>query len=171
MSIERTYTGRAGQRAFLAEVLFRNCNAAIPEVDQGLDTFVFHDDADDAARVQVKTGRAERYRRGEGYSTQFALGVRQLEGRDEPPLFYAFLVHLEDRVSDILIIPRARLQSIRAGTSKFGTVAEGNLVLTVQVRETIRCGDADLTEFRGAWHLLPAFQPASEGTAGADDTA
>ena len=32
-----TYTGRSGQMAVMAELLFRRCNAAIPEVDVGTD--------------------------------------------------------------------------------------------------------------------------------------
>lgn len=38
------FTGRAGQRAVIVELLARQCNAAIPEVDLGEDVFAFHGD-------------------------------------------------------------------------------------------------------------------------------
>jgi hypothetical protein len=58
------YTGRSGQMAVMAELLFRLCNAAIPEVDAGTDVFAFQDEREEVARVQVKTAQGERYRRG-----------------------------------------------------------------------------------------------------------
>jgi hypothetical protein len=38
-----TYTGRAGQQAFIAQVLFRFGNTAVSVVDVGTDVLVFAD--------------------------------------------------------------------------------------------------------------------------------
>ena len=64
MSVQRNYVGQGGQQTFVAELLFRGCNAAIPFVDRGLDVFAFFDDGEEIARVQVKTGSEDRYKRG-----------------------------------------------------------------------------------------------------------
>ena len=50
MSRQRTYTGRSGQMAVVAELLFQQCNAAVPEVDYGTDVFAFQDEREEAAR-------------------------------------------------------------------------------------------------------------------------
>jgi hypothetical protein len=158
------FTGRSGQLAVLAEILIRRCNAAVPEVDLGTDVLAFLDDEDIVARVQVKTGQAERYRRGEGHSAQFSIALKQLKLPDVPPLFYALAVRLEDRFVDFLIIGRDRLSQYWKGPRRLGTLdREGNLVLTVQLRERVLCGEVDLTEFRNRWDLLPPLRSLSVG--------
>jgi hypothetical protein len=165
MSIQRTYTGRGGQMAFVAELLFRGCNGAVPEVDQGLDVFAFRDESDQVARIQIKTGHAEKYKTSDGYRVQFSVPLKQLDRDDVPALFYAFVVRLDEQVVDYLIIPRFRLRDFWKSALQVGTEAEGNLVLTVQFREQVICGEVDLTEFRRAWHLLPPLQlPESEAS-------
>ena len=61
---------------------------------------------------------------------------------------------------DFLIIGRARLNELWNGDRRLGTRdKEDNLVLTVQFRDRVVCGEVDLTEFRNAWNLLPPLQP------------
>jgi hypothetical protein len=61
---------------------------------------------------------------------------------------------------DFLVIGRAQLNDHWNGTRSFGTRdKEGNLVLTVQFRERVLCGEVDLTDYRDAWHILPPLQP------------
>jgi hypothetical protein len=150
--------------AVLAEILIRQCNVAVPEVDVGTDVLAFRDDEDVIARVQVKTGQAERSRRGAGHSAQFSIALKQLELPDVPPLFYAPAVRLEERFVDFLVIDRDRLSQYWEGSQRFGTQdREGNLVLTVQLREQVLCGEVDLTEFRNRWDLLPPLRPLPIG--------
>jgi hypothetical protein len=157
---QRIYTGRSGQMAVMAELLFRRCNAAIPEVDVGTDVFAFHDEREEVARVQVKTAQGTRYRKVVGYSAQFGIPLKQLERPDKPPLYYALAIRLEGQYVDFLVIGRSRLNDYWNGPGQFGTPdRKGNLVLTVQFRDTVLCGEVDLSEFRNAWHLLPPLQP------------
>lgn len=160
MSNQRTYTGRSGQMAVVGELLFCRCNAAIPEVDVGTDVFAFHDEREDAARVQVKTEQGEAYKTGDGFSAKFRIPLKQVERPDKPALFYALVVRLEGRYEAFLLISRARLQEYWNGPRRFGgRDKEGNLVLHIQFRERVLCGEVDLTEHRNAWELLPPLQP------------
>ncbi len=158
MSNQRKFTGHSGQMAVMAEVLFRQCNAATPQVDIGTDVFAFHDEREEVARIQVKTEQGERYKKEDGYSAVFRIPLKQLERPDKPPLYYALAVRLEGQYVAFLVIGRARLSEYWNGTKKFGTKDEGNLALHVQFRERVICGDVDLTEYRDAWEILPPLQ-------------
>jgi hypothetical protein len=162
MTVQRLYVGQGGQMAFIAELLFRGCNAAVPVVDVGLDVFAFRDDTALLSRVQIKTGTAERYAKGEGYRVQFAIPLKQLAHLDDPPLHYALLVRLEDHVVDCFLIGRATLWALADGPDRFGTADENNLVLTLQCRQQVICGTVDLSRYRNAWHLLAPLQAPTE---------
>src|SRR3989440_11188254 len=153
-----TYTGHSGQMAVMAELLFRRCNAAIPEVDVGTDVFAFHDEREEVAWVQVKTAQGTRYKKGGGHSAQFSIPLKQLERQpDKPPLYYALAVRLEGQYVDFLVIGRPQLNGHWNGPRRFGTKDKGgNLVLTLQFRERGLCGEVDLTGHRNAWDILPA---------------
>ena len=142
MSVQRNYVGQGGQQAFVADLLFRGCNAAIPFVDRGLDVFAFLDDSEEIARVQVKTGPADRYKRGDGYSVQFGIPLKQLNTADRPPLFYGLVVRLEAEVVDYFILSRKQAYSLWKGQARFGTSDEESLVLTLQCREQNACDGA-----------------------------
>jgi hypothetical protein len=86
MSLEKTYNGRSGQMVVLAELLIRQCNGAIPEVDVGTDVFAFQDEREEVARVQVKTAWGKPYKKEEGYSVRFEVPMQQLKQPDMPPL-------------------------------------------------------------------------------------
>ncbi len=157
-----TFRGRGGQLAVMAEVLYRLCNAAIPEVDVGTDVFAFLDHRVDVARIQVKTARGARYENEEGYSARFDVPMRQLERTDGLPLYYALAVRLEGRWADFLVIGREQLDNLWNGPQRFGTENHrtGDLALTVQFRPgNVRCGEVDLTPYRNAWDQLPPLQP------------
>jgi hypothetical protein len=145
--------------AVIAELLIRRCNAAIPEVDVGMDVFAFLDEREEVARIQVKTAQGEKYKRGDGYSAQFSIPLKQLEQPDKPPLYYVLATRLEERFADFIVIGRSQLWDYWDSPKRFGTRdKEGNLVLTVQFRERVLCGEVDLTDFRGAWNILPPIQ-------------
>jgi hypothetical protein len=77
------YTGRSGQLAAIAELLYRGLNAAIPEVDTGDDIFVVRDDEETVTRVQVKSANARETK--VGYYAQFNVPLEQLEAPADPP--------------------------------------------------------------------------------------
>jgi hypothetical protein len=161
MSMQRIYVGNGGQLVFIAELLFRGCNAAVPVVDKGLDVFAFRDDTAVIARVQVKTGTAERYKKGDGYHVQFAIPMKQLAQPDDPPLYYALVVRLGDHVVDCFILRRATVRDLARGPVRFASAEEDNLVLHLQCREQVLCGLVDLSEYRNAWRLLPPLQTST----------
>ncbi len=158
-----SYTGRSGQRAVMAELLFRECNAAIPDVDTGEDLFAFRDDREEIARIQVKTAaHARRYRNEAGYRVQFGIPVKQLRMKDSPPLHYILAVRLEGQWVDFVVISRTDLLQHWNGAKAMGTenTSSGDLVLTLQFRPgSLRCGDVDLQEYRNAWEKLPPLNP------------
>jgi hypothetical protein len=88
------FSGGSGQMAVMAELLHRKCNAAIPHVDVGTDVFAFRDDREEVARIQVKTAPGERHKKG--YSAEFRVPMAQLSRTDNPPLFYALAIRLDD---------------------------------------------------------------------------
>ena len=57
-----TFRGAGGQHAVVAELLSRECNAAIPHVDVDTHVFVFLDHREEAARIQVKTVTGKPYK-------------------------------------------------------------------------------------------------------------
>jgi hypothetical protein len=158
-----TYSGRSGQMAVMAELLDRQCNVAVPEVDVGTDVFAFLDEREVVARIQVKTAKAEGYKKGEGYRAQFSIPLRQLELPDNPPLYYALAVRLKGRFVDFLVFSRRQLYAFWNGPLRFGSEDSlGNLVLKVQFRQQVVCGEVDLTDHRNAWHILPPLSPFPE---------
>lgn len=162
MSNQRIYTGHSGQMAVMAELLFRGCNVAVPDIDLGTDVFAFRDAGGDVARIQVKTARGDSYQRGQGYRASFSIPLKQLGRPDKPPLYYAFAVRLAGRWGDFLVISRLELNGYWNGDRRFGTEnpRSGCLDLTIQFRpESVRCGEIDLTSHRTAWEGLPPFRP------------
>ncbi len=163
----RTYTGHSGQMAVMAELLFRECNVSIPDVDAGTDVFAFLDDREEVARIQVKTAQGTRYKDQDGYSAQFSIPLKQLQRDDLPPLHYAFAVRLDGRWADFLVIRRPELRLFQNGDVRFGTenMRSDSLVLTVQFREgMVLCGEVNLTDYLNAWHRLPTFTSVSTAT-------
>jgi hypothetical protein len=160
--IDDTDTGHSGQQAVMAELLFRRCNVARPEVDVGQDVFAFHDEREDVARIQVKTAQATAYKRQGGYSARFTITMKQLDRPDKPPLFYVLAVRLDNRWIDFVVISRTQLVELWNGDRPFGfdNLASGELELYVQFRpDSVRCGDVELREYRNAWGRLPPLRP------------
>jgi len=92
---QRTYVGRSGQMAVVAELLARGINVAIPEVDVGEDIFAFQDGGQLIDRVQVKTANAKALKDG-GYSADISVSLRQLRAVDAPVLWYVFPIGLNE---------------------------------------------------------------------------
>jgi hypothetical protein len=156
------YTGRSGQMAVIAELLQRQCNAAVPEVDVGEDVFAFRNGSDVIARLQVKTANARPLKTADGYTAQFSVPLDQLERRDIPPLYYVFPVRLAGRWQGFLIIQRWQLYRLH-NAADLGVVNAGALKLTLSFRPNdVRCGRVSLQAFRNAWNILPPLQSSSE---------
>jgi hypothetical protein len=147
----------------MAELLQRECNAAIPEVDLGTDVFAFKDDREEVARIQVKTNsNPHEYKDGSGYSAKFAIPLKQLEHPDDrPALYYALAVRLKGNWTDFLVISRTNLREFYEGDQPFGYVNRqtGDLEITVEFRAAVMCSGQNLTEYRNAWDKLPPLQP------------
>ncbi len=165
---QRRYTGYSGQMAVMAELLFRRCNVSVPVVDVGLDVFAFHEDHEEVARIQVKTGQGKRYKGEEGSSVKFDVPMRQLRHPDRPGLVYVLAARVEGRFLDFLIISRAEMRGFWIAEERFGTENDrsGNLVLTIQFRpHQVLCGEVVLTAYRNAWERLPPLRPRPDNTA------
>ena len=98
--------------AVLGELLHRKCNAAVPQIDVGMDVFAFRDDREDVARIQVKTALGKPYKYGKGYRAKFGVPLEQLKRIDAPPLFYALVVRLDKGWGSVILISRTRLQEL-----------------------------------------------------------
>ncbi len=168
------YTGRAGQQAFIAQVLLRFGNAAVPVVDVGTDVLVFSDALDLSARVQVKTAKLVAEADG-GHSAQFNLPLDQLMDEDVPSLYYALVTRDADTNTfpDVIIVPRGEVLRHWEGEKAFGTLDRKNkaAVLTVQLYHRVIlgavCGEVELTAYRNGWHLLPPLaEPSGQAAAG-----
>ncbi len=168
MSTQRVYTGYSGQLAVMAELIFRQVNVALPQVDLGTDLFAFQDATEGLCRLQVKTAQGTRYVREEGYSAQFGFPMRQLERASGPALSYVLVVRFEGRFVEFVVLARTAVVNWWNGDRRFGTEnpASGDLVVTVQFRpDSVTCGEIDLTPFRNTWSL-PGLELRSSSTPG-----
>ena len=120
--------------AVIGELLHRRCNAAIPHVDIGMDVFAFRDDREDVARIQVKTAPARGYRKGEGYQAKFGVPMAQLGRTDDPPLFYALAVRLDEGWGKFVVISRAELKELWNKGCGSENAKSGDLELHIQFR-------------------------------------
>jgi hypothetical protein len=168
MATQRNYTGYSGQMAVMAELLFRQCNAAVPVIDVGTDVFAFRDDREEVARIQVKAAQGERYKKGGGYHAQFNISMSQLRATDEPPLYYALAVRLAFQWVSFLVIGRRRLKEYwESGSFGIENPKSGELALSIKYRPaadasdklTVRCGNVELNEYLDAWEQLPPLRP------------
>ena len=148
-----SFTGGGGQMAAMAELLHRGCNAAIPHIDIGTDVFAFRDDREDVARIQVKTATAKRYTNGRGYSARFGVPMAQLRRTDEPPLFYALAVRLDNGWGSFVVMGRATLQELWNEGCGSENQTSGDLELHIQFRPTEEAREA------GAKKTPPVCKP------------
>ena len=157
------FTGRSAQLAVIAELLRRRCNAAIPEVDLGIDVFAFKADRDEVVHIQVKAcTTTHTYADGSGYSARFSLPVKQLDAPERrTALYYVLAVLRDDHWIDFLIVSRKRLKSIFRSGQPFGfhNPKNDNLEIAVEFREMVTISGQELTDCRNAWESLPPFRP------------
>jgi hypothetical protein len=174
----RTYAGRSGQMAVMAELLDRGCNVAIPEVDVGRDLFAFQDEEAEVTHIQVKTAGKAKALKAEGcYSAQIDIPLDQQKLPDDPPLYYVFAMRLKGRWVDFIIIGRDRLNTLRL-EKDVGTMYTDNrtnkahLKLTFSfTTDNVTCSGESFTNHRNAWTTLPPLQPAEGQVAAVGDEA
>jgi hypothetical protein len=164
----RAYTGRSGQRAVLAELLDRGCNAAIPEVDVGRDVFAFLDEEEGTTHIQVKTaGKPKAVKEDGSYTAQIDVPLAQLKLTDNPPLYYVFAMRLKERWEDFIIIRRDRLNTLRLEKdigSEYTDKKTGKEYLKLTFlfsKDDLTCSGESFREYRNAWTLLPPLRPAA----------
>jgi hypothetical protein len=159
------YTGRGGQMGVLAEVLLRQVNVAVPEVDEGEDVFAFLSGEPQVTRMQVKTANAEPLKEQGRYAARVSVPLAQLEAEERARLHYVFAVRLGDRWADFVIISRADLLRLSKSVGYVNTRA-GELQLHLSFGPgTLVCSGRDFQPYRNAWQLLPVFDPASRQAA------
>ncbi len=159
--IQRSYIGKSGQMAVMAELLARGCNVAIPEVDVGEDLFTFRDGQKDIDRIQVKTANARRLRRSDRYIARISVPLAQFEAADVPAIHYVFSIRLEGKWTDFVVISRSDLNDQQQAEG-MGTVNFKSKELQLRLSfdpVSLTCKDSDLSRFRNAWNLLPILQP------------
>jgi hypothetical protein len=176
-----SYTGGSGQMAVMGELLYRKCNAAIPHIDVGTDVFAFRDDREAVARIQVKTAYGERHKKGRGFSARFGVPMGQLGRLDDPPLFYALAVRLDDGWGAFIVVSRTNLQELWNDGCGSENAKSGDLELHIRFHRAedsegaaphesrgaaglrASCGRFDLTRHLNAWESLPPLMPLADG--------
>src|SRR5205823_3048169 len=125
----------------------------------------------------VKTAPGQRYKKRKGYHAKFGIPMVQLERPDNPPLFYALVVRLDDGWGSMIVISRAKLQELWNDGLGSENKRSGDLELYIQFRPQgaeeeaeaegaedepaleARCGKFDLTGYLNAWESLPPVKP------------
>ena len=150
------YTGRAGHLAAMAEFLLRGWNTAIPEVDVGDDIFVVRDIDGNLWRVQVKTAKAKRTKRG--HDVVFNLSLAQLRTPVTPDVTYVFAIRIEDRWDAFVVIDRSTLHE-EYGIHRIGSEKGDRLTMRMKfVDDRVVCGARDFTQYRGDWSRFPVIE-------------
>ena len=150
------YTGKAGQMAVLAELLSRQCNVAVPEVDEGEDVLAFALDDPEVTRIQVKTANAETLKEAGRYSAKVSVPLEQLETRSRMELYYIFAIRIEDRWVDFILITRTLLRRSSARGVGYFNRRAGELQLYLSFGpDDVTCSGQSWQASRNNWSLLP----------------
>ena len=154
-STRDTYTGKSGQMAVLAELLSRQCNVAVPEVDEGEDVLAFALDEPDVTRIQVKTANAERLKEAGRYAARVSVPLEQLETRSRVELYYIFAIRVEDRWVDFILITRTLLHRLSARGVGYLNRRAGELQLYLSFGpDEVTCSGQSWQSSRNAWSIL-----------------
>lgn len=148
----KSYVGKAGQMAVMAEFLLRGYNVAMPEVDVGDDIFVVHDKEGVLWRIQVKTaiGKATGY----GFSGQFAVTAKQLAFEKTRDLIYVFALRADARW-EFLVVPRSALHGEQKN-HQIASPAGRNLIFNLRFGPTeVYCSTRDFQPYRNRWDEWP----------------
>ena len=151
MARRNLYTGKAGERAAVAQFLIRGWRVAVPEVDVGDDLFVARGTA--FVPVQIKTCRATQLKRS--YIGQFRLPIEQVITPRVPELVYVFAVYHHCNWSDFVLIPRPDLHTEHV---LHGAGSASGEYMTLRISfdtSAVRCGGGDWSTYRANWSAIP----------------
>ncbi len=129
----------------MSEFLARGWNTCTPDVDVGDDVLVLEDKKGQFKRVQVKTASA--VERNNGYSVQFNVPIEQLKARITPEINYVFMVRLNEKWVNTLIIRRKDLYNMYQ-TAQVGSLVNERLILYISFQEkVVQCSKVDFSPF------------------------
>ena len=144
------------QTAVMSTLLRMGSNVAAIDIDRIL---AFQDDEPGFTQIRVKASDAVGQAEQGGYTADFELPLEELRFPSE--LFYVFVFAVQGRLTDFLIISRARLDELRL-SKDLGSEHEhpdtgaSLLTLTLSLRtDTVTCGDEPFDDYRNAWTTLP----------------
>ncbi|HMY15120.1 MAG TPA: hypothetical protein PKA58_02270 [Polyangium sp.] len=147
----------------MAEFMIRGYNVAIPEIDVGDDIFVVKDADGDLNRIQVKTAIGKRQSMSGCYGAQFNIAYAHLEKARKPDITYVFVVRIEERWQEFVIIRRQDLYDIREN-NRIGSVRTDSksgqpyLRLTFAFKpHDVTCSKQSLQQYRNCWALWPVI--------------
>jgi len=157
--MQNLYTGSAGQTAVMSEFLCRGYNVAVPEVDRGDDLFVVQDSNGRLSRIQVKAAIGKQHKRSPAYAAQVAIPLRQLSVQHVPDVTYVFVLRVDQRWRDFVVVPREQLWTLHT-TKGVGTKTKvGKLVLTLVVdAKSVTCSGEDFSTWRDDFSRWPAIR-------------
>jgi len=148
------YVGKAGQLAVMAEFLLRGYNVAMPEVDEGDDIFVVHNQRGQLWRIQVKT--AVRQASGQGHRGKFSAKLSQLATAKEPDLFYVLTMR-RDALWELVVLSREELynEHFQHGA---GSRSGDAVVFTVRIGAfDVLCSRRNWQPHRNNWAAWPTL--------------
>lgn len=148
-AIESAYTGKGGEHAVTAELLFRGFNASIMSVDTGMD--IVATKGDRLFNVQVKTSNLNKFA-----TYVFDIRVSSFERHNSSSTFYVFVLRDDER-RDFLVVPFFELAK-KIHERAVRTVNDGTRYrVNIKVREgrvTIGTRDHDVTYYLNNWAVL-----------------
>jgi len=148
-AIESAYTGKGGEHAVTAELLFRGFNASIMSVDTGMDIVATR--ADRLFNVQVKTSNLNKFA-----TYVFDIRVTSFERHNSSATFYVFVLRDEER-RDFVIVPFFELAK-KIHERAIRTVNDGTRYrVNIKVRDgrvTIGTRDHDISYYLNNWSVL-----------------
>jgi hypothetical protein len=148
-AIESAFTGKGGEHAVAAELLFRGFNASIMSVDTGMDIVATKNSK--LFNIQVKTSNLNQFA-----TYVFDIRVSSFERHNSGTSFYIFVLR-DDTRGDYLVVPFFELEKkIHEGAIR--TVNEGTRYrVNVRVRNgrvALGTKEHDVTYYLNNWNVI-----------------
>jgi hypothetical protein len=148
-AIESAFTGKGGEHAVAAELLFRGFNASIMSVDTGMD--IVATKASKLFNIQVKTSNLNKFA-----TYIFDIRVSSFERHNSGTSFYIFVLR-DDAHGDYLVVPFFELEK-KIHERAIRTVNEGTRYrVTIKIRDghvSMGTRDHDVTYYLNNWNVI-----------------